>query len=371
MQRLAACNRVIWINPVSSDLLAVRSRRGLLTRMKRKIKSLFRFVKKKNKNLFILSPFFVPIQGNIFFDFINNALLKLQLGTLMLFLKVKNPLLWIENVRAADFLESFNWRLVIYHVSDNFQYCPYTHNKDKLRKREKAVSQRSDLTICVSKELYNLKKAGRNNVYYLPHGVDFDYFRRSAESKQQYVRISDTPKPVVGYFGTLTAMNDIELLEYCAEQLPDVSFVIAGVVTSGDYTRLNQMPNVHMIGKIPYSDIASLCGSFDVCLLPWKINEWIKSCNPLKFFEYMASGKPIVSVPIREVAENYADILSVAHTKEQFCQAILWELENDGNQRKERRMSAAKNHSWDRHIQSLAELINSRLNQLQAEPESK
>jgi glycosyltransferase involved in cell wall biosynthesis len=157
-------------------------------------------------------------------------------------------------------------------------------------------------------------------------------------------------------------MNDIELLEYCTENLSQYSFVIAGSVTSGDYTKLKQMPNVQMIGKVPYSQIASLCNSFSLCLLPWKMNEWIKSCNPLKFFEYMASGKPIVSVPIREVAQNYNDIVSVCGSKEEFCRSIEWELFNDNKERRDKRIAAAKEHSWDNHNEKLTALISERLN---------
>jgi glycosyltransferase involved in cell wall biosynthesis len=333
-----------------------------MTRVKRKLKSLFKFVKKENENLYIFSPFFVPIQGNIFFDIINNGLFKIQLGLVKLFLKMKKPILWIENVRAADFLNSFNWQMVIYHVSDNFQHCPYTHNKQKLVEREQTISKRSDLTICVSKELYELKKRDSNNVHYLPHGVDFSYFRKAVENNEKFESISDLRNPVIGYFGTLTAMNDIELLEYCTENLSQYSFVIAGSVTSGDYTKLKQMPNVQMIGKVPYSQIASLCNSFSLCLLPWKMNEWIKSCNPLKFFEYMASGKPIVSVPIREVAQNYNDIVSVCGSKEEFCRSIEWELFNDNKERRDKRIAAAKEHSWDNHNEKLTALISERLN---------
>ena len=91
-----------------------------------------------------------------------------------------------------------------------------------------------------------------------------------------------------------------------------------------------------------------MCSSFDVCLLNWKMNDWIRHSNPLKFFEYMASGKPIVSVPITEIAANYTDVVSVADSAEAFCEAIKKELEGEDPQRVRRRIEIAQEHSWSR-----------------------
>jgi len=90
-------------------------------------------------------------------------------------------------------------------------------------------------------------------------------------------------------------------------------------------------------------------------MLQWKMGKWIESCNPLKMFEYMASGRPIVSVPIKE-AMQYSEIISIAHNKEEFCKAIRWELQNDTVERSRRRIEIAGNHSWDNHIEKITKL---------------
>jgi len=166
------------------------------------------------------------------------------------------------------------------------------------------------------------------------------------------------PRPIAGYYGTLTIENDIELLQYCAMQLREVSFVFAGQVTSGDFEGLFKQPNVYFLGRIPYEQIPALCACFDVCLLQWKMDEWIRFCNPLKFFEYMASGKPIVSIPIDEIAERYSDVVSVATTKEEYCKAITWELNNDTHERAHQRIKIAQEHNWDNHIEQLSHILS-------------
>jgi glycosyltransferase involved in cell wall biosynthesis len=358
MRRLAKTNRVLYVNPVSSDLLGVQNRKGLAARILRKAKSMMRIIGRVNEHLYVISPFFIPVQGNQALDRMNNVLLRIQLGAAMLLLRFKRPLLWIENIRAADCLNWFNWRLVVYHASDKFDECCNTRNKSILRERERRISERSDVIVCASRLLYESKKGCEKNVHYLPHGVDFDLFRTAAENPEPYDGLGDAPGPIAGYFGTLTGQNDIELLEHCVASLPHIRFVFAGRVTGGDYERLRRMSNVRFLGHVPYEKIPNLCACFDVCLLPWRMSRWIEHCNPLKLFEYMASGKPIVSVPIREVRDQYSDIVAVAETREQFCRAIEAELASgDNDRRKELRIATARRHTWECHNVRLSNII--------------
>ena len=358
MSRLSQQNRVVYVNPISSDILGMRGKSRLVTRIFRKFKSMIKLVRKSGENLWIVSPLFLPMQGNSLVDKINNLLIGSQIKLLMVFLRFKTPLLWVENIRAADFVKRFKWRFRIYHVSDFFAQCPNTYNKEKLRLREKTVSKNSDLIICVSKKLFESKKDSYDNVHYLPHGVDFDHFDKPAVTRQSFEQLQDIKHPVAGYFGTLTDCNDIELLEYCAVNLPMVTFVFAGQITGGDYTLLSTLPNTVFLGRIAYEDISKLCRIFDVCLLPWKMDKWMESCNPLKLFEYMAAGKPIVSVPIDEIVRNYSDVVSIAEDKAEFCRAIKWELKNDSLARRERRIAVARRNSWGSKIEVLSDLIN-------------
>jgi glycosyltransferase involved in cell wall biosynthesis len=358
MQLLARGNRVLYINPFSSDLLGGTSRKGLARRLLRKLRSLCKWLKRPQKNLFVFSPVFLPLQGKRIIDRMNNGLLRLQIGAVCRALGMSRPILWVENLRAADTLDWFRPLLTVYHVSDLFTDCTYTRNRQVLQERERKITCHSDIQICVSKELHRVKSAQSPNVFYLPHGVDFELFRRAAEgSRAELPQLRGIRGPIAGYFGTLTALNDIELVDYCAERLPHVSFVLAGQVTGGDYDLLSRRPNVHLIGKVPYEQIPSLCASFDVCLLNWKMSPWIRHCNPLKFFEYMASGRPIVSVPIAEIEENYADLVSIAGNHEEFCNAIRRELEHDTPERMSRRIVAAQEHSWTNHVEKLSAII--------------
>jgi len=360
MRRLAKRNKVLYINPFSSDLLAVTTSNGLMRRIVRKLKSISKFIRQPEEGLYVFSPVFLPIQGKQFIDATNDFLLKLQIKIVCTFLRMSKSILWVENLRAADTLGWFDAIITIYHVSDLFEECPYTGRKEILHRREQTLRDKSDVLVCVSKKLYELNMVRGCNVLYLPHGVDFELFQQAASNGRWPEELADIKRPIVGYYGTLTHHNDLESLLWCAEKLPDVSFVFAGETTDGDFSELMRQPNVYFLGKLPYERIPHLCACFDVCMLHWKMTEWIKYCNPLKMFEYMASGKPIVSVPIEEVMQ-YSDIISIASTKEQFPNAIQWELQNDTPERASKRIDIARQHSWDSHIERLSNIISEAL----------
>ena len=360
VRRLAQANRVLYVNPFSSDLLGVRAgagrRRGLAARVTRKLKSLTRGLRRPAKNLHVFSPLFLPVQGRRAFDAFNGVFLRSQIKGVCRLLGFSRPILWLENVRAADALSWFRPLVTVYHVSDLFATDTYTSNAEKQQAREHRISTDSDLLICVSRELYERKRAERDNVHYLPHGVDFELFRQAAECTEPLAELADIRRPIAGYFGTMTAHNDIEMMTYCARSLPHVSFVFAGQITGGDYAELGGLGNVRLLGRLPYEKIPHLCAGFDVCMLQWKMSDWIRNCNPLKMLEYMASGRPIVSVEINE-ARQYSDVVSIAGDKEEFCRAIAWELRNDTPERKAKRIEIAERHSWSRHLEELSGLI--------------
>lgn len=357
MRHFSARNRILYVNPFSSDLLGVRSRRGLGCRILRKLKSCFRLVRKVQPNIYVVSIFFLPVQGVPVLDWLNNVLIMLQLKVLLTVLRFKKPLVWVENLRCANLLSKIKSRLIVYHVSDRFAECPYTKNREVLRQREAQITEKADLLVCVSRELYELKRSEHPNVHYLPHGVDYERFREAAQAGRTYPGLIAGKRRIVGYYGTLTALNHIDLLVHCARTLPEVQFVFAGQITAGDYSPLQQLENVTFLGKVPYSDIPALCSSFDVCLLPWRMTDWIQHCNPLKFFEYMASGRPIVSVPIAEIASNYAHLVSIAGTPEEFCEAIERELGQEDPERAQSRVEMARMHSWPAHVEKLSAMI--------------
>jgi len=358
VRRFARQNKVLYVNPFSSDLMGVTAgkRRGFAQRALRKLKSLSKWLRRVDGNLYVFSPVFVPIQGSRHMDSLNNRLLHWQLKLACRVAGLQRPLIWIENLRAADLLKYYRDAYTLFHVSDLFTHDGYVADKSVLRRREQIVLEASRAVVCVSQSLYANYRSRRQGVHYLPHGVEFERFFSASQKPGRPPELEGIKGPIAGYFGTLTGSNDIALWEMCADRLKEVSFVFAGRITGGDYSRLQAMPNVRFLGSLPYERIPGICAAFDVCMLAWKMSPWIRSCSPLKLFEYMACGKPVVSVDIDE-ARKYVDVISVASSHEEFCRLLRWELENDTSARKQRRIEIARQNDWDEKVEQLSSII--------------
>lgn len=359
MRAFSLENEILYVNPFSTDLPTGFSA-GLWRRIVRKGRSLATALRRVSPGFHTFSPLFLPVQGNPTLDGVNNAWIWAQLRAVLRWLHFRPTLIWYENVRAAAALDWFPSVPSIYHVSDAFAESRYLRDEHAFRALEEALSQRTDVMVCVSERLYEEKRRRfGERAHLIPHAVDFALFSAAARASVRPAELAEIPRPIAGYYGTLSASNDLELLEYCARSLPDVSFVFAGVITGGDFGPLQALPNTHFLGFLPYERMPALAAAFDVCLLPWRMTRWIEHCNPLKFMEFMAAGKPVVSVPIPQVASAGGDLVQVASGPEEFSAAIRKQLKEDTSSRQLRRMELASRHTLERHVARFSAILDS------------
>lgn len=157
------------------------------------------------------------------------------------------------------------------------------------------------------------------------NGVDVDHFRRSRDLSSldgRFRVVCETGKPIVGYYGALASWVDYGLIERLARDRPQYEFVMIGPDYDGSSVHLarKKIPNLSFIPPVKYEQLPSLAVWFDVCCIPFLLNDITHSTSPLKLFEYMALGKPIVSTPIQE-AEFYETVV-VGESAESFMTAI-------------------------------------------------
>jgi glycosyltransferase involved in cell wall biosynthesis len=171
------------------------------------------------------------------------------------------------------------------------------------------------------------------------------------------------PKPIVGYVGNVASYKiDVELLVAAGRTRPEWSFALVGPIGSGDPgTRLRELrslSNVHLLGPRPYKDIPDYIHGFDVCLIPFRRSRVTDSSLPLKTFEYLAAGKPVVATPLPALrAEPLDEVLDYAETAEQFVRAIESCLAEDGEERPAARRETAALYSWDRRFPEIEALV--------------
>ena len=187
--------------------------------------------------------------------------------------------------------------------------------------------------IFVSAEkLLQTKRSPRAPTVLIRHGVDFEHFSSALEAETTIPpEIAELPHPIIGYFGLIADdWVDVPLLIHVARSFPNGSMVLLGKVTM-DVSALQSEPNVHLLGRRPYSSLPSYCKGFDAAVIPFPVTEVTLNANPLKAREYLAAGLPVVSTPIPEV-EVLGECL-IGRTPEEFVTQLKVALASPGPER--------------------------------------
>ena len=167
--------------------------------------------------------------------------------------------------------------------------------------------------------------------------------------------LATLPGPIVGYAGAQGALRfDVELFCAAARAIPEATFVLVGPadqVVASDIMR-RDLRNVLMLGPRPYAELGSYVTAFDVALVPYRVNDFNLGSNPLKVYEYLALGKPVVSVPLPAV-EELGEVVSIAAGHDQFIAAIRDALHQDRSDLRTRRRAVAEAHSVERIVDGL------------------
>ena len=179
------------------------------------------------------------------------------------------------------------------------------------------------------------------------------------------------PRPRLGFFGVIDERLDLELIERLADLRPDWQIVMAGPVVKIDCTALPQRGNLHWIGMQRYETLPHLMSHWDVCLLPFALNEHTRFISPTKTLEYLAGGKPAVSTPIHDVVSLYGSVLRIGATAEDFVAAIEQALAQSPQQRAAWRAAAqamVDGCSWDSTAARIGDLLGPYMRNSAIEP---
>jgi glycosyltransferase involved in cell wall biosynthesis len=205
----------------------------------------------------------------------------------------------------------------------------------------------------VNRLLYDQEAAQCKKAFFLDHGVDYEMFATAELDPDKPEDIAGIKRPIVGYFGALDGHKlDVGFLDAVAERLPDMSFVFIGK-PSLDFSVLSARKNVWLLGQKTYEEVPHYGKCFDVTILPWKINKWTQAANPIKFKEYLALGKPVVSTPSFSELRRYLDVVYEASSPEEFAECIRKAYSQDSAELVKKRRQRVAETSWD----SKAELV--------------
>jgi glycosyltransferase involved in cell wall biosynthesis len=239
--------------------------------------------------------------------------------------------------------------LCVYYCIDDYAAHPGV-DADTIDRRDNELSRRADLVFVAPPALLAAKQALNPNTLFSPHGVDVALFGRAAEAQTQIAEgARDLGHPVIGYFGSLHEWIDFELIAWLARQRPQWTFLLVGHVAT-DIGALAGLGNVRFAGAQPYATLPQWAKAFDVAIIPYRLNRQVANANPLKLREYLATGKPVVSVRNAEI-EKFAQWVRIADGRADFLAALERELADDSPDAALARRGAVADQTWERRVE--------------------
>jgi glycosyltransferase involved in cell wall biosynthesis len=268
--------------------------------------------------------------------------------------RIDDCVVWFYTPMALPLLAELQPRAVVYDCMD--ELAAFKDAPRQMRQRETALLKIAQVVLTGGPSLYEAKRALHPHVLCLPSAVDADHYaaanalgqeapmRRAAEL-QQGIRA-----PRLGFFGVIDERLDLELVAELADAQPGWQLVMVGPVAKIGRERLPQRPNIHWLGQQPYAILPQLVAGWDVCLMPFAINEATRYISPTKTLEYMAAGKPVVSTPVHDVKAMFSDVVRIAGDAGGFIQACRDALAEAPHARAERlaeMQACVWRYSWD------------------------
>ncbi len=337
----------------------------------KKIMKLFRRVfsyEQRGENLFIKSQWNL-LPGSREFSWVSKLNHMLNKRSVMRtarklgFLEGKT-VLWMYDTEAAQYLSKFPFATVVYDCVDNHAVqAGVNRNSKRVHAEERAILKRADLVTVTSKRLLKMKRRHTKNIHLVLNAGDVELFQKPLLPEAMTLaklRLSTIKKPMLGSVGALDSYKyDFELLVQSATEHPEWQFVFVGSPIVDHKTKalkkLTHLPNVHMIGSVPRKYVPAYVNYFDICLIPYKNNEYNEASFPLKFWEFMATGKPIIASGVPELKE-YEPMIAYAKNPKDFSEKIRAILAS-GAIVDTRRSSLASKHGWDNRARELKKLL--------------
>lgn len=261
---------------------------------------------------------------------------------------------------APAMLGAFHEAGVVYDCMDELAQFRFAH--PDLMRRERLLMSQSDVVFTGGYKLWEAKSRHHPNVHYFGCGVDSNHFARARDLRTEVpADIAHIKGPIAGYYGVIDERLDYDLIAQLAASDSKLQVVMVGPTAKVDPRDLPQAPNIHWLGTRSYDLLPNYVKAFDVCLMPFALNDATEFINPTKTLEYMAAGKPIVSTAVADVVHNFVPVVNVATTAKGFVRAAVEDARRPDSALIAEGISMARAASWESIVASMNALLLSSL----------
>ena len=267
------------------------------------------------------------------------------------------PLLWYYSpMDSAWSLGHFENRGIVYDSMD--ELSQFTGAPRALVDNENRLMEYADIVFAGGYELSLKKKKRHHNVHFFGCGVDVEHFGLARDpSTPVPPDIDFMNRPILGWFGVVDERVDYAMVGEMARLRPNWSFAMVGPVVKVDPNLLPHFPNLYWLGQRDYSVLPNYCRAFDVCMMAFAINAATEYINPTKALEYLATGRPVISTPVKDVVRQYSDLVDIVKTPEEFIEAAERAMKNPPLERIQRGIEKASQCTWESTVSTMQNLI--------------
>lgn len=355
MKQVALSEPVLVVNSLGLRLPGPATSTNPGRRILRKLKSMTRLLRRPVPGVpqfHVYTPLMLPVYGSSGFWYrVNAVLIALQVRLMARLAGLSGrPAIGATIPTAWPVVSHVPHSVLVFNRSDLQSAFPEADGA-WVAALENEFLTNSDHVLYVSHQLMHRDEPlVEDRGFFIDHGVDLEHF---SQQGPEHAELADVPRPRVGFFGGFDDyVVDMPLLEETARALPDASLVLIGDATC-PMDHLTALPNVHWFGHRDYSEIPAFGRGFDVGIMPWLDNEWIRYANPIKLKEYLALGLPVVSTEYPEVEEYRAQIRVAQHST--FVAAVAGALADPGEA--EARVAFVQPYSWAGRAEALLTLL--------------
>lgn len=274
---------------------------------------------------------------------------------------IEDYVVWCYTAMSYPLAAALQPRAVVFDVMD--ELSAFRGAPPEILENERLLLKLADVVFTGGPSLYRSKKDRHSNVHCFPSSVDARHFAtaRPDSSLEEAPEQKDLPHPRLGFYGVIDERMDLELLAAMARAHPEWQIVMVGPVVKIDPADLPRPGNIHYMGQRSYADLPLFLRGWDVCILPFAMNESTRFISPTKTLEYMAAERQIVSTPITDVAEPYGDTVLLGGTPAEFiaaCERALSMSPEEQQARIQKMRGVLSRTSWDATASAINDLID-------------
>lgn len=253
--------------------------------------------------------------------------------------------------------------LVVYHCVDEHSAFPGFVTPQVVKSYDDGLTRRADLVITTSENLRQAREPLNPETYTVLNAADLELFQKALDPKLMVPEdLASIPAPRLGVVGLHDSRLDVDALVALAGADAGWHVVLIGPVKPGqvDEARLRRFSNVHFLGEKPQTELPGYLKGLAAALIPYKANELTRNIFPLKLFEYLAAGLPVVAGGLPEL-EGFSGMIGLAERPEDYPALVRQALAEDGQDKRAARVALAAKNTWDQRVERISQLVEDAL----------